>query len=176
MAGEVQVSGRKGQGTGWFLLWNKSGQVYNGTTFVTYATGDLATYDIALTEKGSLGEYQGDFPAVAAGIYRIVAYYGSVAESANRLGDGVVHWDGTNLISLYNVTLADTGLDNLPITAPTGPATNIREMIVQKWRRWFKKTDLASGSLKTYADNGSTVITTQTITDSGGTQTQGAAT
>lgn len=71
--------------------------------------------------------------------------------------------------------LASDGLDSVSTTAPSGLASNFREMVVQTWRRWFKKSTLASGSLKTYADDGTTVATTQTATDDGTTQTLGGA-
>lgn len=72
--------------------------------------------------------------------------------------------------------LGATGLDQIPITAPTGVASNFREMVVQTWRRWFKLSTLDGSNLKTYADNGTTVLTTQPVSDNGTTQTQGAAT
>ena len=78
------------------------------------------------------------------------------------------------------VKLAADGLDSIPVTAPTGVAATFREMIVQLWRRFFRKavihkTGVGAGTQKTYADNGTTVVTTQTITDDGTDETQGAA-
>jgi len=71
--------------------------------------------------------------------------------------------------------LASDGLDSVSTTAPTGVASNFREMIVQLWRRFFKKATLTSTELKTYADDGTTPITTQSVSDDGTTQTQEAA-
>ena len=71
--------------------------------------------------------------------------------------------------------LASDGLDAVATTAPTGPASNFREMLVQVWRRFFKKATLTATQEKTYADNGSTVVTTQAVSDDGTTQTQGDA-
>jgi hypothetical protein len=73
--------------------------------------------------------------------------------------------------------LASDGLDTISTTSPTGVASNFREMIVQLWRRFFKKSvmDRNALTLKTYADNGTTVITTQDISDDGTTSNQGAA-
>jgi len=71
--------------------------------------------------------------------------------------------------------LASDGLDSVSTTAPSGVASNFREMIVQLWRRFFKKATLTSTELKTYADDGTTPITTQSVSDDGTTQTQGAA-
>jgi hypothetical protein len=73
--------------------------------------------------------------------------------------------------------LASDGLDSVSTTAPAGVASNYREMQVQTWRRAMKKTvfDTNANTLKTFADDGTTVLTTQTLTNSGGVQTQGAA-
>lgn len=71
--------------------------------------------------------------------------------------------------------LAATGLDLVGTTAPTGPATTFPAMVVQLWRRFYKKTTLTSTQLETFADNGTTVLTTQNVSDDGTTQTQGAA-
>jgi hypothetical protein len=73
------------------------------------------------------------------------------------------------------VVIAATGLDLIPTTAPSGVATTFRQMVVQLWRRFFKKATMTSTQLKTYADDGTTVVTTQTVSDDGTTQTQGAA-
>jgi hypothetical protein len=71
--------------------------------------------------------------------------------------------------------LASDGLDTVSTTAPAGAASNFREMVVQTWRRFFAKATRTSTELQTFADNGTTVITTQTVSDDGTTQTQGAA-
>lgn len=71
--------------------------------------------------------------------------------------------------------LSASGLDSISTTAPSGVAANFREMAVQVWRRLFKKATMTATELKTFADNGSTVLTTQTLSDDGTTQTQGAA-
>lgn len=76
--------------------------------------------------------------------------------------------------------LASDGLDSVATTAPTGPAANFREMIVQTWRRFFRKSTRTytggTQQIVTYADNGTTPITTQTISDDATTETQGTAT
>lgn len=73
------------------------------------------------------------------------------------------------------VKLSPDGLDSIPTTAPTGVASTFREMIVQIWRRLFKKSTMTASELKTYADNGTDVLTTQSVSDDGTTQTQGAS-
>lgn len=87
-------------------------------------------------------------------------------------GAGAAIADG---VSKTGYKLASDGLDSVAITAPTGVASNFREMLVQTWRRFFKKSTLTATQLKTYADNGTTIITTQTVSDDGTTQTQGTA-
>jgi hypothetical protein len=73
--------------------------------------------------------------------------------------------------------LASDGLDSISTTAPAGVAANFREIMVQVWRRFLKPASRTPTQLKTFADNGTTVLTTQTISDDGaGNETQGAAT
>lgn len=81
-----------------------------------------------------------------------------------------------DLVDVKTVVLAATGLDNIAITAPSGVASTFREMIVQLWRRFFKKATRDETTIKTYADNGVTVLTTQTISVDGDDEEQGAAT
>lgn len=71
--------------------------------------------------------------------------------------------------------LASDGLDSISTTAPAGVAGNFREMVVAVWRAAFRKSTLTATQLKTYADDGTTVLTTQTVSDDGTTQTKGAA-
>lgn len=73
-------------------------------------------------------------------------------------------------------SLAATGLDAIEATAPATVAATFPEMIVQLWRRFFRKTTLTATTLTTFANDGATPITSQAVSDSGGTQTQGAAT
>ena len=81
-------------------------------------------------------------------------------------------------VSLDVVTgfkLASDGLDAISTTEPAGVAANFREMLIQTWRRLFKKSTLAATQLKCFKDNGSDVATTQTVSDESGTQEIGAA-
>lgn len=74
-------------------------------------------------------------------------------------------------------SLSSAGLDNIPVTATTGPATTFAQMVVQLWRRSEKKAIRSTTQIKTYADDGTTVLTTQAITDDGaGNETLGAST
>lgn len=71
--------------------------------------------------------------------------------------------------------LASDGLDSIAVTAPTGVASTFPGMVVQTWRRFFAKATKTSTQIKTYANDGTTVVTTQTVSDDGSVQTQGAA-
>ena len=85
-------------------------------------------------------------------------------------------------IEAINATvLGSTGLDAIPVTAPTGPAATYRGMLVQLWRNTFGpskfvRSSVTAGTYKTLADDGTTVITTQAVADDGVTQTVGGAT
>lgn len=82
----------------------------------------------------------------------------------------------TNITAATGCVLSSVGLDQIPTTAPSGVASTFREMLVQTWRRFFKKAIKTSADIKTYADNETTVITTQAISESASTETQGAST
>ena len=78
--------------------------------------------------------------------------------------------------SVATVSLASTGLDAVSVTMPSGPATTFREMLVLLYERYFGKSEIsAAGGIKVYATDNATVITTQTVSDNGTTQTIGAA-
>jgi hypothetical protein len=61
------------------------------------------------------------------------------------------------------------------LTMPVNPESSERENTL--WRRFFKKVTLnrSTGALITYADDGTTPVTSQTASDDGTTQTQGAS-
>jgi hypothetical protein len=84
------------------------------------------------------------------------------------------HVTATTVSDKTGYSLAATGLDSIPITAPAGVASTFREMIVATWRRFFKRTTKSSTQIKTYADNNTTVVTTQSYT-TGATDDVGAA-
>jgi hypothetical protein len=74
------------------------------------------------------------------------------------------------------MVLTAQGLDNIPITSPSGPATTFREMVVQTWRRFFKKATKSASQITTYLDDGTTPATVQNISSSSLSETQGEAT
>lgn len=76
------------------------------------------------------------------------------------------------------VNLASTGLDAIPITAPTNGqlgSLTFRQLAVMLYRRFFHKASMTSSQLQTFADDDATVITTQALSDNGTTQVQGDA-
>lgn len=81
---------------------------------------------------------------------------------------------------ITTTAINDGAITDAKITVPTisGVATGVLSMMVQLWRRFFKKTvyDIQNTNIKTYADNGTTVLTTQTTSVSSTIQSTGAAT
>lgn len=78
------------------------------------------------------------------------------------------------------VTLADGSVTSAKFTVGsiTGPATGILEQMAQVWRRFFKGSakDATAHTIKTFADDGTTQVTSQPWTDDGaGNETLGAA-
>lgn len=102
MASEIQLQHTTAGANLYALVRNSVGQVYNGTAFVTYATADLANYDIALTEQGTASRfYAGNFPAVAAGVYGVSVYVragANPAEGDALAGIGDIEWDGSAVL------------------------------------------------------------------------------
>ncbi len=119
-------------------------------------------------------------------------------DSDNLWSAGIAKWDGTDwhnvasdvaetlaTVGTTGVAVADKtgyalaadGLDTVATTAPSGVASNFREMIVQTWRWFYKRSakDSTAKTLKTYADDGTTVVTTATIEETPTTETKGAA-
>lgn len=80
-----------------------------------------------------------------------------------------------NADSSGNVSLTATGLDAITATRPSTIATTFPQMLVLLYYRFFGKATLTDSSLKTYAANGTTVVTTQNVSDDSTTQTQGEA-
>uniref|UniRef100_A0A6M3INK0 Uncharacterized protein n=1 Tax=viral metagenome TaxID=1070528 RepID=A0A6M3INK0_9ZZZZ len=123
----------------------------------------------------------------AAGVKTAIeAGGGSIAlilADTNELQTNQGDWLTATSVTVSDKTgfvLAATGLDAVATTAPAGVASTFREMVVQLWRRWFKRTNLTktgagTGTEKTYADNDVDVLTTHAVTDDGEVQTREAA-
>jgi hypothetical protein len=115
--------------TGFNLYANvrdKSGQLWNGTAFEAFTSGNYATYAITLTEQTSTGYYKVAFPSsIGPGKYTYAIY--QRAGGSPALGDQIVYqsqifWDGTNEITPLStndvLTQINTAL-NTVISSPT---------------------------------------------------------
>lgn len=127
MAGELQASYRTGR-TCYFLIRSRTGTIWNGTTFETYATANYATYDLAATEQGTASSFfVATFPtAISAGVYSVVLKDqsgGTPAETDVTVATGEVHWNGTATIPLSD--LATSG--QLSVVSPINIARGIMQ-------------------------------------------------
>lgn len=116
--------------------------------------------------------------AASLGLSRIDAAVSSRQAEIWASASSTVNLSGTTVSDVTTKTgfkLASDGLDSISTTAPSGVASNFREMLVQVWRRFFKRTVRTSTQIKTYADNGTSVLTTQTYTSTANDDDVGAA-
>jgi hypothetical protein len=136
------------------------------------AGSNAATTFALLTSTGALTVGSLACGAFAVGAVTMTSLGNSGATSLT----GAV--TGTNASNdLRGIRLGATGLDSLSVGAPSGPAGTFREMVVQTWRRFFKKSVKNDGAstIVTYADDNSTPITTQTFTSAAGTDSINSA-
>src|SRR4051812_22658040 len=84
-ANELQLNtGETGQ-TIYAVVWNESGQAWNGSAFATY-TSTRSTFAVSLAELGSgTGYYTGTFPGAAGG--RRWEYYLQAGGSPSQADD-----------------------------------------------------------------------------------------
>lgn len=147
---------------------------WNGAALVAIAsvadadwTTGLAPLDEQQTaDSTATGAYVGDFPTgLPAGEY-LVEFYAGASPTPGDAAVGLqsVTWSGSAETTLRSVRLAADGLDSISTAAPAGVAGTFREMIVQTWRRFFRRSTLTATQLKTYADDNVSVLTTQTAT------------
>jgi hypothetical protein len=91
----------------------------------------------------------------------------------------VWNYGSRTLTDRTGFSLAPLGLDALPVEDPGSPAhvTTIPRAIVAIYRYIFGKVEKTPTQITTYANDGTTVNTTQTYFDDGaGTQRKGSAT
>lgn len=113
---------------------NNSGQVWNGSAFVSWNVSNWATYALALTEQTSSGYYNVAFPStITAGKYSYFIYQkvgGSAAVGDIAMGASQIFWDGTNEIDFNSLTSGQktdvaTQVTNIFNTAiPGSPTSN----------------------------------------------------
>jgi hypothetical protein len=110
----------------------------------------------------------------------------SLAEDLGAVGSGVasiLEDTGTSGVVLAPGSVSSTSIANGAISSSkftvasySGPATGILERIDQVWRRFFRYVTRSATQIRTFADNQTTVMTTQEISASGTDQVQGPAT
>jgi len=84
----------------WAAVFKNDGGTFKvnitgGDTWEAWADANIATYDISLSEGAGGGTYTATFPVIAAGIYHVTVYEGSVAATDPPVGHGEMDWDGT---------------------------------------------------------------------------------
>lgn len=140
---------------------------------IGHATGKTVTADVSKPD-GTEREFAVECTETGQGCL----YLGNCATIA--VGDSIRGYDSGAYIGseIYDnrtgYKLASDGLDSVSTTEPSGVASNFREMIVQVWRRFFKKATATTSAIKTYVDAG-TAGTTQTVAYDGTTKTVGNA-
>jgi hypothetical protein len=81
------------------LLFDATGQVWNGSAFANPGSAAWTDYDIAMTEVAtSTGVYRASMPAAAAGVYGWVVRKQAGANPAVgdiTVGSGEIRWTGT---------------------------------------------------------------------------------
>jgi hypothetical protein len=132
MAGELQMSYEAGAQV-YYLIRNRSAQIWNGSAFVTYVSLNYATYDIAAAEQGTVSAYYvADFPAAITtpGVYSVVGKRqlgGSPAETDPSIGQEDFDWNG----------VAPAALTDLPTSGHLGnylPIRLYRGSMIQNFR------------------------------------------
>jgi len=141
------------------LSMTYEGGLANVTANVFAPDGTSREADIALSDTGHTGLYLGDCATIQAKDI-IIYFYGGVY----LIGDTYKP----------EMVLASDAFDNIAITEPSGVASNFREMLVQLWRRFFKKSTATRDALKTYKDD-SSEATSQAVSFDGTTKTVGNA-
>ncbi len=91
-------------------------------------------------------------------------------------GSTVQYYLGTPASDKAGYALSPSGLDLISTTPPAqGVTVNFRQMVVMTYRRWFRKHVATGTTLTGYADDGTTVLTTQSIPAVASSQAQGSA-
>lgn len=111
MANELVINHPTGS-TLYALLFDATGQIWNGSAFAAPGSAAWADYDIAMSEVATAtGVYRASMPAVTAGVYGWVVYKQKGASPAVTdgppVGTGRIEWSGTAEImpaSTTNIT------------------------------------------------------------------------
>jgi hypothetical protein len=151
-----------------------------------YAGLYRATLDPTPVEQFPDGEYQVTIHDTAAAAALVA---GGLLSAIMHGGDDTPFFPGSGVGGAYTpadvwnyvsrtVDLRSTGLDAIPVTDPGAPANvnTITRAIVAIYRRLYGQVTKTPTQIQTYANDGTTVNTTQTYSDNGsGTQSMGPA-
>lgn len=189
---QIQVQHSASGANLYALLRNSEGLVWDGADFVPYATGDLATYALAMTEQGVASAfYTCDFPIVPVGLYNVTVFVGaSPAEGDTLVTSQSLEWSedeqrfGVSLpvFSIFSTTNAIAGKIGTPINgdlaqdiADAKTAADAAESTAAVAGRWVRlglrgdaaiATDLQAELDAINADTGSGPGTYDNTTDS----------
>jgi hypothetical protein len=92
------------------MLFDSTGQVWNGSAFAAPGSASWTDYDIAMSEVAtSTGLYRASMPAAAAGAYSFVVRKQAGANPAVgdiTVGSGEIEWSGTAEVALSTLATA----------------------------------------------------------------------
>lgn len=92
MSNEIHLIGPSGQTCDAYLV-AVAGTFWNGSALEAFNAGNVATYRVTLTEKGTTGIYEGDAPAaLPAGVYDTPLILRSTGRA---IGSGTLNWTGS---------------------------------------------------------------------------------
>ncbi len=160
--------------TVYFLLRNSVNQIWNGAAFENYTTANFATYAITGTEQGTAGQYYvGNMPAVAAGVYGVVANQqrgGSPAESDFYIGAGQIEWDGSAVLPLSGVPATSSASAlaatifrrNMSSDEASASKQSLCGAVLKLTSRFDVKDATNANLATTYRTDGATVFMSQT--------------
>jgi len=143
-----------------------NGQTYGVTTCTLTGAGN---HSLAVTDAGGNGGMTG------AGSYTVPVSATPQAAQPVGLTANQVQAACAAALAATPVNLAATGLDAVSVTPRAGVAATLPQMVVQTWRRFYKVSSVTATQMRTYADDGQTVLTTQNLSDDGVTQAIGGA-
>lgn len=153
---------------------NVTGSVASVTGAVASVTGSVG--NVAGNVAGSVGSVVGSVGSVTGNVG------GSVASVTGNVGGNVVGsvasvTAGVMVSDKTGFKLASDGLDVIPIVPVAGRANTLPKQISQIWGSRFNEAvhDRDAGTITYYANDGTTIILTQSATDTGTVETQGAA-
>lgn len=165
MPEQIQVQYSTSAVTLYAIIRNSAGQVWNGTSFGTYATASLATYPIVLTEQGTASRYYAvNFPTAitTAGRYAFAIFQklgGSYAETDTVISGGSLDWDGAAIAGSAATTLKVGSL----VTASLGTFVLAKTTNITGFNDIAATAIVSSGAITTSGGAVSTVTTVGTV-------------